>query len=498
MAAVRVLSGTLHGVDAIPIDVEVDLTKRLPAISIVGLAASAVKENAERMRSAVTALGVDFPTKRVVINLAPADLKKDGTALDLPMALGLLAAAEQIPGASVRGILAVGELALDGELRPIRGALSLALLAREHGHTLVVPKVNARAAAIVPGARVVGANALAEIVAWLRGEITLSEEPANTGIAPPSGLDLADVKGHAVAKQALEIAAAGAHHTLLIGPPGCGKSMLARRLPTLLPPMTFPEALETTRVHSAAGLLDRHGTLLAERPFRSPHNSVSVAGLVGDSSLRPGEVSLAHHGVLFLDEAPEFSRSSIEVLRQPLEDGVVRLSKARGSVAYPAAITLVLACNPCPCGYRGAYSCRCPDGDVARYLRRLSGPILDRIDLYVEMSPLTSRELLEAPSGETSTTVRERVVAARVRQHERGQEVPNARLDAAGLSKFAPLSEEVRELLARAGETKMLSSRATTRAIKVARTIADIEGKEAIEVGHAALALGFRPPLALG
>jgi magnesium chelatase family protein len=498
VVAVRVCSGALVGVDAVSVVVEVDLLVRLPAVCIVGLAASAVKESAERMRSALQGLGETFPAKRVVVNLAPADVKKEGTALDLPIALGVLAADGKLPVESLGGILAVGELALGGELRPVRGSLSLAILARSAGLTLVVPKVNAAAAALVPGARVVGANDLGEVVAWLRGDGLLGVEPANTSVAPPSGIDLADVKGHAVAKQALEIAAAGAHHVVLIGPPGCGKSMLARRLPTLLPPMSFAEALETTRVHSAAGLLDRYATLLSERPFRAPHHSVSVAGLVGDASLRPGEVSLAHHGVLFLDEAPEFSRGAIEVLRTPLEDGFVRLSRARGSVVYPAAITVVLACNPCPCGYRGAHACRCHDGDVVRYLKRLSGPILDRMDLHVEMSALTSRELLESPSGESSASIRERVVAARTRQTDRGQEVPNGQLDAAGIQRWAPLDVDTRDLLSYAGEEHRLSSRATTRAIKVARTIADLEGAEQIHPRHAALALAYRPPLGLG
>jgi magnesium chelatase family protein len=434
----------------------------------------------------------------VVVNLAPADVKKEGTALDLPMALGVLAREGQLQANATDGILAVGELALGGELRPIRGALSLALLARSTGRTLLLPKANAAAAALVPGVKVVGAHDLGEVVAWLNGEGKLEVEPANTGTAPPSGVDLADVKGHAVAKQAFEIAAAGAHHLLLVGPPGCGKSMLSRRLPTLLPPMVFAEALETTRVFSAAGLLDNQTALLAERPFRAPHHSVSVAGLVGDSSLRPGEVSLAHNGVLFLDEAPEFSRGAIEVLRTPLEDGVIRLSRARGTIVYPAAITVVLACNPCPCGYRGTYVCRCPDGEVARYLRRLSGPILDRMDLHVEMAPLTSRELLESPPGESSATVRERVVAARARQHARGQEVPNGRLDAQGLERWAPLDPDTRDLVSLAGEEHHLSSRATTRAIRVARTSADLEGAEHITHRHAALALAFRPPLGLG
>lgn len=490
--AVTVMSGALRGVDAVPIEVEVDLMRRLPSVCIVGLAASAVRESAERIRSAIESVEEEFPRKRVVVNLAPAGVKKEGTALDLPMALGILAADERVPAAAVQQVMAVGELSLGGALRPVRGALSLALLSRELGLTLVLPRGCAAAAALVPGATVVGADSLAQVVAWLRGEETLQPVEAHRAEQKPSDVDLADVRGQAVPRLALEIAAAGGHHLLMLGPPGCGKSMLAQRLPTILPPLGFEEALQTTRVHSAAGLV-RGGQLVAARPFRAPHHSVTVAGLVGDQTLRPGEVSLAHNGVLFLDEAPEFARSALEVLRQPLEDGVVRLSRARGTVEYPASITLVMAANPCTCGLRGVGSCQCTDTAVARYLHRLSGPILDRIDLHVELSPLGSSELIDGPRGESSAAVRERVVAARARQHARGQVLPNGRLGVAELGRVARLGVEGRTALVHGAGAHRLSARATSRVLKVARTLADLAGSVGVEEPHVVRALSFRP-----
>lgn len=490
--AVVVRAGAVQGVDAIPIRVEVDLLRRLPAMCIVGLAASAVKESAERIRSAMEAIGEEFPRKRIVVNLAPADVRKDGTALDLPIALAILAGDGRLPVAAVERVIAAGELALGGELRPVRGALSLALLAKSEGRILVVPRSCASAAALVPGVDVVGATSLGEVVRWLRGEQQIAPEPNNPAQRAHCGLDLAEVRGQSLARQALEITAAGAHHLMMMGPPGCGKSMLARRLPTILPPLSFQESLETTRVHSAAGLLFEDA-LLAERPFRSPHHSVTVAGFVGDQSLRPGEISLAHNGVLFLDEATEFGRATLEVLRQPLEEGIVRLSRARGSVEYPALITLVLACNPCPCGLRGSSNCSCSDGIVLRYLRRLSGPVLDRVDLHLELQPVPSRSLLNAPRGESSEEVRQRVLAARARQRERGQAHPNGRLSDSEISRAAAATPEATELLVSGAERYGLSGRAMGRVLRVARTIADLEGSDRVEEQHVAVALGFRP-----
>lgn len=491
--SVTVWSGALQGVDAEPIQVEVDLLRRLPRFIIVGLAANAVKESAERVRSAIVGAGIEFPRQRVVVNLAPADLRKDGTALDLPVALGILAANGDVPAEALCHVLAVGELALSGDLRPLRGALSLATLARSLERTLLLPRATAWQAALVPGARVVGVDTLTEAVAWLRGEA----EPEAPSPAPsrrhPSGPDLADVRGQHVARRALEIAAAGAHHLLLVGPPGCGKSMLAQRLPTILPSPTFEEALDVSRIHSAAGLLDADGGLVSHRPFRAPHHSVTAAGMVGDRSLRPGEISLAHHGVLFLDEAAEFPRHVLEVLRQPLEDGAIRLSRAAGTTEYPARVTLVLATNPCPCGHRGSNRpCHCTDGDVHRYLRRLSGPVLDRVDLRVELRPLTSRELVRGESGECSAHVRERVVAARDRQAARGQPRPNAQLDAADIRTVAPLDDESRRLLEEGADRFQLSGRATTRLLRVARTIADLAGRRDIVTDDVAEALALR------
>ncbi|NCG20908.1 MAG: YifB family Mg chelatase-like AAA ATPase, partial [Rhodobacterales bacterium] len=444
---VTVTGGALQGVNAIPIEVEVDLLRRLPSVSIVGLAASAVKESAERVRSALQSSDERFPRKRVVINLMPADVRKEGTALDLPVALAILAADDELPRDAVNQIVAAGELSLSGDLRPVRGALSLAVLARDLGKTLVLPRENAEAAALVPNVKVVAADNLREVIQWLRGERTPADIEISAIPEQKHRLDLADVRGQRMARYALEVAAAGAHHLLLMGPPGCGKSMLAQRLPGILPNLSFEDSLEVTRVHSAAGLLN-NGPLIRHRPFRAPHHTVTVAGLVGDRTLRPGEISLSHHGVLFLDEAPEFSRGALEVLRQPLEDGVVQLTRAMGTVVYPAAVTLVLAANPCPCGYAGsAQPCRCSDTQIHRYLQRLSGPILDRVDLRVCLQAVPPEVMLGDHPEENSSTVRARVQAARDRQAHRGQRCPNAQLTAGELEQYAPLTQSAKRLL---------------------------------------------------
>ncbi|MCO4748215.1 MAG: YifB family Mg chelatase-like AAA ATPase [Proteobacteria bacterium] len=491
--AVRALSGAIQGVDAVPIEVEVDLLRRLPKISVVGLPASAVKESAERVRSAIVSAGFDFPRMRIVVNLAPAGVRKEGTALDLPIALAILASSSALPEDALAKVLVAGELSLGGELREVRGALSLSMLARELGRTLILPPGSASQAAVVPGAKVLAARDLYAVVAHLRGEANLPTAQPNAAAPRTHGVDLAEVRGQEVARRALEVAAAGAHHLLMMGPPGCGKSMLARRLPTILPSMNFEESLETARVRSAAGL-DADGALIDDRPFRAPHHSVTVAGLIGDRTLRPGEVSLAHNGVLFLDEAAEFRRSVLEVLREPLEDGTVRITRAEGSVEYPAGVTLVMAANPCPCGRRGSpVPCICTDHDVLRYRRRLSGPILDRIDLHIQLEPVDTEALLADTRGETSASVRTRVTDARQRQQSRGQQVPNGRLSPHQLDAFAPMSPEATEVLRRGMHAHHLTGRAASRIRKVARTLADLDHDDTIGPQHIAEALAFRP-----
>jgi len=501
---VKTYGSAVNGIHATTITIEVDVTAGIK-FYLVGLPDNAVKESEQRIRAALQNNGYRIPGKKIIINMAPADIRKEGSSYDLPLAIGILAASGQMKSNKISDYVIMGELSLDGGLHHIKGALPIAVKAREEGYKgIILPKENAREAAIVNDLEVLGVDNIKQLIDFFNGEIELEKTELDTRAEFYAALndnipDFSDVKGQENIKRALEIAAAGGHNVIMIGPPGSGKTMLAKRMSGILPPLTLQEALETTKIHSVSGRMSANDTLMTSRPFRSPHHTISDVALVGGgTNPQPGEISLAHNGVLFLDELPEFKRTVLEVMRQPLEDRVVTISRAKSTVDYPASFMLISSMNPCPCGYYNhpEKDCSCPPGMVQKYLNKISGPLLDRIDLHVEVTPVSFSELSSKAKEESSLEIRNRVIESREIQESRYSEDDtvhaNAQMSSKQLQKFCKLDKESSEMLKMAMEKLNLSARAYDRILKVSRTIADLSDSENIESQHIAEAIQYR------